>query len=360
VRAHRREERRLPVPPLLADLAAWSWRLLLVGAACWLLLQVFLRLELVTVPLAAMILLCALLWPGVALLRDHGVPRVLATLVVLVLAVVVAGLVVTWVVDQAMAQSGDLASELGDSVSRLPVRSSTLVHLRDQVVQEIGAHRSDLTQQAITGVVTGARLLTGAVLTILLTVIALADGDRMWTWCLRLLGRRARVVVGDAAQHAFFRLSGWVRGTVLIAVFHSVVVAVTLLVLRVPLVAPLAVVVFIGSFVPLAGALLAGGLAVLVSFAAQGPVAALVLLVVLLVDNQVEAHLLLPFLVGRYVRLHPFVVALAVPTGALLGGLPGTLLAVPVTAALHAALQRVELPRADARPHRGGAATSRR
>jgi predicted PurR-regulated permease PerM len=332
------------VPPLLSDLAGWAWRLLLVLAACWLVLQAFLRLELVTLPLAATILLCALLWPAVAELRDHRVPRVLATLAVAVAALAVVSVVVTWVVDQAIAQSGDLAAQLGDSVSRLPVRSSTLEHVRGQIVEEITAHRADLTQRAVTGVVTGARLVTGVVLTVLLTVIALTDGDRMWAWLVHRLSRRSQQVVGGAAQAAFWRLSGWVRGTLVIALFHSVVVVVVLLALRVPLVAPLAVVVFLGSFVPLVGALLGGGLAVLVTFATQGPVPALVLVAVLLVDNQVEAHVLQPFLVGRYVRLHPFVVALAIPTGAILAGLPGTLLAVPVTAALHAVLQRVELP----------------
>jgi putative heme transporter len=166
----------------------------------------------------------------------------------------------------------------------------------------------------------------------------------MWAWLVHRLSRRSQQVVGGAAQAAFWRLSGWVRGTLVIALFHSVVVVVVLLALRVPLVAPLAVLVFLGSFIPLVGALLGGALAVLVTFATQGPVPALVLVAVLLVDNQVEAHVLQPFLVGRYVRLHPFVVALAIPTGAILAGLPGTLLAVPVTAALHAVLQRVELP----------------
>jgi predicted PurR-regulated permease PerM len=307
--------------------------------------------ELVTLPLAATILLCALLWPAVSELREHRVPRVLATLGVLVVALVVVGLVLTWVVDQAMAQSADLASELGDSVSRLPVRSSTLEQVRGQLVQEINAHRGDLTQRAVTGVVTGARLVTGVVLTVLLTVIALTDGDRMWAWLVHRLSPNAQRVVGGAARAAFWRLSGWVRGTLLIALFHSVVVAVVLLVLGVPLIAPLAVVVFLASFIPLVGAFLGGGLAVLVTFATQGPVPSLVLIGVLLVDNQVEAHVLQPFLVGRYVRLHPFVVALAIPAGAILAGLPGTLLAVPVTAALHAVLQRVELPR-DGAPRR--------
>jgi putative heme transporter len=207
-----------------------------------------------------------------------------------------------------------------------------------------------VTQQAFTGLLTGARLLTGLVLTLLLTLIVLTDGDRMWLWLLARMGRRTRQVVGDAGQHAFWRLSGWVRGTVLIAVFHAVVVAVTMLLVGAPLVAPIAVLVFLGSFIPLVGALVFGALAVLVTFASAGLTASIVLVVVLVVDNQVEAHVLLPFLVGRYVQLHPFVVAVAVPAGAVLAGLPGTLLAVPVTAAVYAALQRVELPRDGSRP----------
>jgi predicted PurR-regulated permease PerM len=134
------------------------------------------------------------------------------------------------------------------------------------------------------------------------------------------------------------------------------VVAVTLIVLGVPLVAPLAILVFLGSFVPLVGALLSGGLAVLVTFAADGLTSAVLLVVVLLVDNQVEAHALQPFLVGRYVRLHPFVVAVVITAGALLGGLAGALLAVPFTAAAYAALTNLS----DPPPHRVRTARPRR
>jgi predicted PurR-regulated permease PerM len=153
-----------------------------------------------------------------------------------------------------------------------------------------------------------------------------------------------------AGVPAWERLSGWIRGTLVIAVFHSAVVAVTLVVLRVPLVAPLTVLVFLGSFIPLVGAVAAGGLAALVTFASQGMTSAIVLVVVLVIDNQVEAHVLQPFLVGRYVRLHPFVVAIVITAGALLGGLAGALLAVPFTAALYAALSHLPDPRPA--PHR--------
>jgi predicted PurR-regulated permease PerM len=118
----------------------------------------------------------------------------------------------------------------------------------------------------------------------------------------------------------------------------------------VPLVAPLTVLVFLGSFIPLVGAIVAGSLATLVTFASQGTTAAIVFVVVLLIDNQIEAHVLQPFLVGRYVRLHPFVVAIVITAGALLGGLPGALLAVPFTAAMYAAL--THLPDPQPPPHR--------
>jgi putative heme transporter len=125
------------------------------------------------------------------------------------------------------------------------------------------------------------------------------------------------------------------------------------LLLHVPLVAPLAILVFLGSFIPLVGAVLSGALAALVTFATHGVAAAVVLVVVLLVDNQVEAHVLQPFLVGRYVRLHPFVVAVVITAGALLAGLAGALLAVPFTAALYAALTHLPEPDAvRARPRR--------
>jgi predicted PurR-regulated permease PerM len=123
------------------------------------------------------------------------------------------------------------------------------------------------------------------------------------------------------------------------------VIAATLLILRVPLVAPLAAIVFLGSFIPLAGAVFSGSLAVLVTYAARGTTPAILVIVVLLVDNQIEAHALQPFLVGRYVRLHPFVVAVVITGGALVGGLAGALLAVPFTAAAYAALTNLSEPR---------------
>jgi putative heme transporter len=346
----RRGPARMPVPPLLADLAGWGWRLLLISVIAWLLLRVAQQLYLVSLPTAAALLMTALLSPLVSVLRSRGVPRGLATAVtVLGMLAAVVG-VLTWVVQRAVAEAPKLSTELTAAVQKLPISNATLLRLRGQVVDYLQSDSGSLASGVITGLQTGAEVLTGLLLTLLLTIILLADGDRMWVWLVARLPEAARPRVQRAGAPAWDRLSGWIRGTFVIAAFHAVVVATTLVVLGVPLVAPLSVLVFLGSFIPLVGAIVAGSLATLVTFASQGTTAAIVFVVVLLLDNQIEAHVLQPFLVGRYVRLHPFVVAIVITAGALLGGLAGALLAVPFTASLYAALSY--LPDPQPPPHR--------
>jgi predicted PurR-regulated permease PerM len=346
----RRGPPRMPVPPLLADLAGWGWRLLLLSVIAWLLLRVAQQLYLVSLPTAAALLMTALLSPVVSALRRQGVPRGLATAVtVLGMLAAVVG-VLTWVVQRAVAEAPRLSTELTAAVQKLPISNATLLRLRGQVVDYLQAGSGSLASGVITGLQTGAEVLTGLLLTLLLTIILLADGDRMWVWLVARLPEAARPRVQRAGAPAWDRLSGWIRGTFVIAAFHAAVVATTLMVLGVPLVAPLSVLVFLGSFIPLVGAIVAGSLATLVTFASQGTTAAIVFVIVLLLDNQIEAHVLQPFLVGRYVRLHPFVVAIVITAGALLGGLAGALLAVPFTASLYAALSN--LPDPEPQPHR--------
>lgn len=339
--------RRLPVPALLVDLGSWAWRVLLLLALGWVALQALLRFELVAVPLAVALLVAAMLSPLTALLRRQGLSRGLTTALIVGPAFVVVGAVLAWIVQTAVNEYPQLVSQLSSALQRLPVPSSTLMDLRDKAASVIGSHQSLLAQSALQGLLTGARLLTGSLLALLFSLILLTDGDRMWQWVVRSFPGGARDTMDEAGRHAFGQLSSWIRGTVLIALFHAVVVAVTLLVLGVPLVVPLALVVFVGSFIPLIGVFVGGGLSALVAFAFSGYAGALVLVAVVVVADQVEAHVLQPFLVGRYVRLHPFVVATVIMGGAIIAGLPGTLFAVPLTAAVHAAFQHIELPRTD-------------
>lgn len=126
-------------------------------------------------------------------------------------------------------------------------------------------------------------------------------------------------------------LSGYMRGTLIIATIHGLVIGFALYLLGVQAFLPLGLLVFVGSFIPVVGALVAGGLAVLITLGTHGIVPALILLGVLLLEDELEAHVLQPFVVGRYVRLHPLVIVLVLAAGAWLGGVIGTLIAVPLT-----------------------------
>lgn len=329
---------RMPVPPVLTDLTGWGWRLLLLGFLAYLLLRIALDLYLVSVSVAAALLVTALLSPLAHGLRRRGVPRALATAVTVILALTVLGAALVWVVARAVGQAPVLITQLQQSIQDLPISNELLQQVRNQVADYLQTQSGSLASGVLTGVQTLGKLLTGAILTLLLTVILLADGDRMWSWLVTRLPERAQPRLAQAGHPAWARLAGWIRGTFLIATFHGVVVGATLWLLGTPLVAPLAVLVFIGSFIPLFGALIFGGISVLVTLATQGLAAAIVLLAVLIVANQIEAHVLQPFLVGRYVRLHPFVVAVVITSGTLVAGLAGALLAVPLTAAVYAAL----------------------
>jgi predicted PurR-regulated permease PerM len=175
-------------------------------------------------------------------------------------------------------------------------------------------------------------LLASAVLAFFVTFFLLYDGENIWRWLVSAFPATTRRGINMAGRQAWNRLAGYVKGTFVIACFHAIVVTITLLILGVPLVAPLGALVFVGSFLPIVGALIFGGLAVIVALITKGAVAAIVLVIVLVADNQIEAHVLQPFLVGRFLRLHPLAVVLAVATGGYLAGIIGAILALPMTA----------------------------
>lgn len=333
------------LPALLVAAAAWSWRLVAVAGAVVLLFWFLGRLTLLVVPFLGAMLLTALLRPAVMRLRRGGVPAALATTLVIVNSLVVLGGTGTYVVQRAVAEYPALVEQLGEALrraSRLLERSPLRLRvstgggpdLTERALDLLRSHQTDVATGAVAAGRTFAEVLTAALLTLFLTVFLVHDGDAVWTWLTRLLPRTAQPLVHEAGVRAWRTLSHYIVGTVLIASFHGVVVAVTLGILRVPLVAPLTVLVFLGSFIPVVGATLFGALALLVTFVSAGPVAAVVLLVVLVVDNQVEAHVLQPLVVGRYVRLHPVAVAVVLTAGALLAGLVGAVFAVPLVSML--------------------------
>jgi predicted PurR-regulated permease PerM len=340
--------RRERVPQGLIDAAAWCWRLIVIGAFLYFLGKFALRLKLVVVPLLTALLLTALLAPIASRLKRWGAPRGVAALVTMLIAIAVIGGIGAFVWNRAAVGYPQLVDQIAHLVSRaqhwletgpLNLQHNSVSNIGDKFVQFLRDRQGEIAASAVHATRTVAELLTGLVLTIFLTILMVYDGDRMWAWITGLFPTSHRARAHAAGEEVWKTLSGYVTGTFTVAVFHGVVMGITLWIVGVPLVAPLAVLIFVGSFVPLIGIVVFGGLAVLVTLVSNNATDAVIVLVVLVVEHQIEAHALQPFIVGRYVRLHPLVIAVTLTAGAVLAGLPGAIFAVPLVASINAAMR---------------------
>jgi predicted PurR-regulated permease PerM len=334
--------RRL-VPRWLETGAGWAWRLLLLGLLIYVAARITSALRIVVLPCVAALLLTALLQPLASRLKRMGVPPLLATWCVLVLALAVIVGLGTLIYVRVNAEYPRLISEVTHTGHELQhwlagppfhIRQDRLRNLLTSVENEIKTHKTIVAGTVLTGGRIAIEIVAGIILTLFVGFFLIKDGDRIWAWLTRSFGQANRDRADRAGRAAWQVLVYYVRGTVLIAAIHSVVIGLTLWILGVPLVIPLAVVVFLAAFVPLIGVLVAGALAIGVTLGTRGWIAAVVLLAVFLLENQLDGHLLQPQVVGRIINLHPLAVILVLAVGVVVAGLPGALVAVPATAAI--------------------------
>src|SRR3712207_3349686 len=163
----------------------------------------------------------------------------------------------------------------------------------------------------------------------------------MWVWFLNQLPARTRETWRTAGGAGWYTFSGYTRGTVIIAVSDGLLAFVVLLLLKVPLAAPLAVLVLIGAFIPLIGAPAAMIIAMVVALAANGPISALLVGLGIALVGQFEGHILQPLVMGKQVSLHPVVVALVVTAGTITAGIFGAVISVPLVAVAGAVFSRL-------------------
>jgi predicted PurR-regulated permease PerM len=341
----RREDTRSDLPHSLVVGAAWSWRLLLVGVAVYAAVRVLVLLSLVVIPLVAALLLAALLRP-VAQLLQRRLPGPLSALLTLLISAVVLGGLGYLIGLRFARELPSLIEQLVGTVRRLRavlggggggVGQFQLDQIEGTVINWLQRNQS----QAVAYLTTGAGYLvefaTLTLLTLFITFFLLYDGERIWGWLRTPLSARESHRVDQAGRAAWSTITGYVRGTAIIATIHGIVIGFVVFLLGVPLALPLGVLVFVGSFIPFIGALIAGGLAILITFGTHGWLAALILLGVLIVESQLEVHLLQPLIVGRYVRLHPLAIGLSFAVGTVLAGIVGAIVAVPTAAVIHQA-----------------------
>jgi predicted PurR-regulated permease PerM len=331
----------LRLPRSYASLAAYSWRLIVIVVAFVILLRVLILLRIVVLPIVVALLLASLLVRPFNALRARRIGNAAASGIVLLFTIL-------FMVGLALVLSRSVANEfetLGGQVSEglqeiedwlvtgpLELSREQIQTFREQTRGGIEANQSRI----VSGVVTAGHLVVevvaGLFLVLFVLFFMLKDGERIWSGMVGLFPRRRRALVDDAGRKSFATLGGYLRGVAITATVDAVLIGIVLAVLGVPLVVPLAALTFFGAFIPLVGATLAGIVAALVALVAVGPVKALIVVGAIIVIQQIEGHVLAPVVLGRAVQLHPLAVALSLAGGAVVGGIVGTLLAVPIVA----------------------------
>ena len=353
--AHRDD---LDVPRGLRVAGAWAWRLILLVIVGIGVLYLAGQLQLVIVPVLIATLLSALLSPVAGLLRAAKVPRSLASLIVLIGGIAAVGGTLYLVISQIINGAPELSSNAAGGIRTIQdwLKNGPL-HMSESQLQNLGKEAQDwfttnqgsLTTGALSTATTLGHVLTGLFLVLFTTFFFIRDGRRISRFVIGLLPAAARERITSAADVSWTTLVSYVRATILVAFIDALGIGLAILILRVSFPFPLAALVFIGAFIPIVGATVSGGIAVLVALVDRGPVVALILLAAVIAVQQLEGHVLQPLIMGRAVAIHPLAVILAIAAGIVLAGIIGALIAVPIVAVLNtgirhlAALHRAEV-----------------
>ncbi|WP_010204499.1 AI-2E family transporter [Salinibacterium sp. PAMC 21357] len=297
------------------------------------------QLKLVVIPVLIALILAAAASPLVMWVRRRGAGRMLAAWSTLLGGIVVFGGLVTAIVFAVRGQWSELATSATDGFDQLknfaldgpfPIDQDALDEAWNAALDFFTSASFGLG--AIQGVSAAAQIVTGLLLGVVILFFFLKDGDQIWEFFLRPLHGIRRARGHRIGLTAVRTLGGYVRGTAIVAAVDAIGIGGGLLILQVPLALPLAVIVFLGAFIPLVGATVAGILAALVALVTNGWVVALIVLGIVVLVNQLEGNLLQPVVMAQSLSIHPLVILVALTVGTVLGGIVGAVLSVPIAA----------------------------
>ncbi|MEX3611321.1 AI-2E family transporter [Rothia sp. LK2588] len=333
---------RLRLPFALHAGAEWGWRFLVIVAAAYCLWWGLSKVSLIIVSVAVAALLAGLISPVVYFLRKHKVRAGLATAITEIgLILIVLGLFAL-VGQQLVSGISALSEQIMQGYTKLlGMLPPELVSgsQAEQYLNKATSWAQDNSNKIVSGVATfGATagdVLTGTLITLFTLIFFLMEGERIWLFLVKLFPREARPAVNGAGRRGWHSLVSYVRVQVLVAAIDALGIGLAAFFLKVPLALPLAVLVFLASFIPVVGAVASGMIAALLALVANGPVNALLMLGAVILVQQIESNILQPLVMGKAVSLHPLAVLLAVAIGSMLFGVIGALFAVPVLAVMN-------------------------
>lgn len=304
------------------------------------------HMTLLVFPILVAFILATAISPFVGWLKRRSWSPTRATVLAFVVLMIVFSSVMVAIIAATRAQWDQLSDQATQRLDEFSswlqhgpfqVNSATLENFSSSIENFLTTR--DAGGTAVEGLMALSQVLAGFVLMAVIVFFFLKDGRSMWRFFLHRLRGKQLAKARLTGIRAVEILGGYVRGTAIVALVDAVLIGASLLILQVPLALPLTVVIFVGAFVPVLGATVTGVLAALVALVGAGLLEGLIVAVVIVVVNQLEGQLLQPIVMGRTLHIHPLVVLMALTGGAVVGGIMGAILAVPLTAVGWAALK---------------------
>jgi predicted PurR-regulated permease PerM len=330
------------VTPGMQIASAWAWRFLVVVAAVVVIGYAMQYLSEVVIPVTVGVLLTALLVPVTNALQRAKLPRGLAAGITVIGTIVLVAGLLTLVGTQIATQFDSLSTQVGEGVQKLRDLAKINLDVTDKDITDSLNKLKDtvmqggaLGQRAAEVGTTATHVVAGLFISLFCLFFFLYQGPQIWAWIVRLFPRQAREKVDSSGRKAWVSLTAFVRATIIVAAVDAVGISLGAAILGLPLVSAIGILVFVGAFIPVVGAFVSGIVAVLVALVAKGPLVAVIMLAVVIAVQQLEAHVLQPFLLGRAVSVHPLAVILSIATGVVVAGIVGALVAVPTAAVLN-------------------------
>jgi len=334
------------VPPSLVTASEWAWRSMLIGAAVWLTFYIGAYLSFVIVPVIVATFFTAVLEPIRRRLIRWGFRPSLASLLAFFVGLVLIGGVIALAASQVVANFDELVRQSTEGVSRLgrllagpPFRMKTagLQRSLEAAIERFKDNPSRVLSGAFSILSTTGGLLAGGLLTAITTLFFVTDRRRILEGLTAPLGPSVRDQARSAGSSAWGVLCSYVQVTLIEATLVALVIGTTAALIRIPIAFSLAVIVFILGFIPTVGAILSGLIVTMAAYVTMGTSQAIIIAIVALVVQQLDANVLYPVLTSRRLAIHPLASLLLVTTGGIIGGLFGAFVAVPLTAMLLAA-----------------------
>lgn len=329
------------IPRTLRRAADIGWRVLVLGAVIYFGFQALRPVAAVVLAMVIALFPASLLWGSVRSLKRRGWPPLVATWTVMLVSLAFAVGVVLVVVPALANGVEPLGQDLSAAYADLQVwlvegplglSEAEVDRYANTLVDQLQASSGRLATGLFSGAAVAVEIVTGAILAFIITFFLLKDGDRLAAGLTSRLspGRAHRVRVGGRA--AWSTLNKYVKGLAIVGAIDAVAIGVGLWILDVPLVMPLAILVFFGAFFPVVGAFLSGLVAVAVALVNGGLTDALIVLAIIIGVQQLEGNVLHPMVFGRAMQLHPLVILLAIASGGFAFGVAGVFLSVPIAA----------------------------